>query len=199
VKRNLVNKDEEKAEALNAFFTSVFNSQTGYPQGSQPLVLEDREGEQNKPPIIQEEAVNDLLCHLDAYKSMGLDGIHPRVLRELAEELAKPLSIIYQQFWLTGEVPDDWRLASVTPIYKKGRKEDPGNYRPLSLTSVLWKIMQRFILSALNEHVKDNQGIRPSQHGFTRSCLTNLITFYDQVTHLVDEGKVVDVFYLNFS
>jgi len=54
-------------------------------------------GEQNKPTIIQEEAVNGLLHHLDTHKSMGLDGIHPRALRELAEELAKPLSIIYQQ------------------------------------------------------------------------------------------------------
>ena len=56
--------------------------------------LEGRDGEQNKPPIIQEEAVYDLLPHLDTHKSMGLDGIHPRVLRELAEELTKPLSII---------------------------------------------------------------------------------------------------------
>jgi len=70
-------------------------------------VLEDRDGEQNKPPIIQEEEVNELLCQLDTYKSMGPDGIHPRVLKELVEELAKPLSIIYQQYWLTGEVPDD--------------------------------------------------------------------------------------------
>ncbi|KAK4829691.1 hypothetical protein QYF61_006066, partial [Mycteria americana] len=123
---------------------------------------------------------------------MGLDGIHPRVLRELVEELAKPLSTIYQQSWLTGKVPDDWRLANVMPIYKKGRKEDPGNYRPVSLTSVLGKIM---------EHVQANQGIWPSQHGFMkgRSCLTNLISFYNKVTHLVDEGKVVDVVYLDFS
>ena len=67
---------------------------------------------------------------------MGLDEIHPRVLRELAEEIAEPLSIIYQRSLLTGEVPEDWRLANVTPTYKKGCREDPGNYRPVSLTSV---------------------------------------------------------------
>ena len=73
---------------------------------------------------------------------MGPGGIHPRVLRELVEELAKPLSIIYQQSWSTGEVPEDWRPANVTSIYKKGRREDPGNYRPVSLTSVPGDIME---------------------------------------------------------
>ncbi|GAB0208407.1 mitochondrial enolase superfamily member 1 [Grus japonensis] len=180
---------------------SIKKYQTSCPQGIQPPELEDRDREQNEPTIIQEEAVNDLLHHLDTHKSMGLDGIHLRVLRELVEVLTKPLSIIYQQSWLTGEVPDDWRLANVTPIYKKGQKEDPGTYRPVSLTSVPGKIMERFILSALTRHVQDNQGIRPSQHGFMkgRSCLTNLISFYDKVTHLVDEGKAVDVVYLDFS
>jgi len=131
---------------------------------------------------------------------MRPDGIHPRVLSELGEELAKPLSIIYQQSWLTGEVPDDWSIASVTPIYKRGWKEDLGNYRPVSLTSVPGKVMERFILSAFTGHVRDNQGIRPSQHWFVkgRSCLTSLISFYDQVTHLVDEGKAVDVIYVVF-
>ncbi|KAK4831740.1 hypothetical protein QYF61_018870 [Mycteria americana] len=126
--------------------------------------------------------VSDLLHHLDTHKSMGPDEIHPRVLKELADVLTKPLSIIYQQSWLTGEVPADWRLANVTPIYKKGRKEDPGNYRPVSLTSVPGKLMEQIILSAITRHVEDNQGIKPSQHGFRkgRSCLTNLISFYDK-------------------
>ncbi|GAB0207497.1 mitochondrial enolase superfamily member 1 [Grus japonensis] len=95
----------------------------------------------------------------------------------------------------------DWRLANGTPIYKKGRKEDLGNYKPVSLTSVPGKVTEQIILSAITQHVQDNQVIRPSQHGFMkgRSCLTHLISFYDKVTRLVDEGKAVDVVYLDFS
>lgn len=89
--------------------------------------------------------VSDLLHYL----SMGPDGIHPRVLRELAEELAKPFSTIYQQSWLSREVPIDWGLANVMPICKKGQKEDPGNYRPVSLTLLLGKVIEQIILSAI--------------------------------------------------
>jgi len=130
----------------------------------------------------------------------GLLSVH-RVLRELAEELVKPLSIIYQQSWLTGKVPAGWRLVSVMPIYKNGWKEDLGNYRPFSLTSVPGKITEWFILRALTRHVQENQGIRPRQQGFMkgRSSLANLISFYDQVIHVVDEAKAADVVYLGFS
>ncbi|KFP41737.1 hypothetical protein N324_06633, partial [Chlamydotis macqueenii] len=108
---------------------------------------------------IQVEIVNDLLHHLHTYKSMGPDGIHSRVLRELAEVLTKPLSIVYQQSWQTVEVPVDWRLANVTPIYKKGQKEDSKNYRAVSLTSVPWKVMEEIILSAIMWHIQDKQVI----------------------------------------
>ncbi|KAK4822040.1 hypothetical protein QYF61_006953 [Mycteria americana] len=189
---NTVTKDEEKAEVHNAFFASVFNSKTSCPPGTQSPELEERDREQNEAHIIQGEMVSNLLHRLDTHKSVGPDGIHPRVLRELAEVLTKPLSILYQQSWLTGEVPADWRLANVTPVYKKGWKEDPGNYRPVT---------EQIILSAITRHVQDNQVIRPSQHGFRkgRSCLTNLISFYDKVIRLMDEGKAVDVVYLDFS
>ncbi|GAB0181743.1 mitochondrial enolase superfamily member 1 [Grus japonensis] len=145
--------------------------------------------------------LSDLLYHLDTHKSMGPDGIHPKVLRETAEVLTKPPSTSYQQSWLTREVPVDWRLENVTPIYQKGWKEDLGNNRPSILTSVPGKGMEQIILSVIMWHIQDNQVIRLSQHGFMkgRFCLTNLISFYDKVTHLVDEGGAMDVVYLEFS
>ena len=81
---------------------------------------------------------------------MGLDEIHPRVLRELVEVTAEPLSITYQCSLLTGEVPEDWRFARVISIYKKGCKEDPRNCRPVSLTSVPGKIMEQIVLREIN-------------------------------------------------
>ena len=147
------------------------------------------------------ETVRELLLHLNCHKSMGPDRLHPKVLRELVGVIAEPLSALYQHSWLSGEVPEDWRLANVTPIYKKSRKEDLGNYRPVSLTSVPGKVMEQIILGEITWHVHGIQGIRPSQHEFMkgRLCLTNLISFYDWVTRLVDEGKAVDVLYLDFS
>ncbi|KFV98879.1 hypothetical protein N326_12673, partial [Eurypyga helias] len=110
-------------------------------------------------PIIQGEMVRDLLHHLDTHKSMGADGIHPRVLRELVEVLTKPLSILHQQSWLTGQVPVDWILANVVPVYRKGQKEDPGSYRPVSLALLPGKVMEQIILSAITQHMQDNQVI----------------------------------------
>jgi len=110
---------------------------------------------------------------------MELGRIHPRQLQELGEVLTKPLSIIFQQFWLSKEVPVDWKIANGEPIREKGRKGDLGSYRPFSLTSVLGKVIEQIILSAIPWHFQDNQGIRPSQRGFmkSRSCLTNVVSF----------------------
>ncbi len=132
------------------------------------------------------DTVRELLLHLDCHKSLGPDGLHTRVLRELVRVIADPLSTIYQRSWFSGEVPEDWRLADVTPIYKKGCKKDLGNYRPVSLTLVPGKVMEQITLSEITRHVHGIQGIRPSQHGFMkgRLYLTNLISFYDWVTRL---------------
>ena len=110
---------------------------------------------------------------------MGPNGLHRRVLRKLVDVVAKTLSIIPRQSWLTGDVLMDW-----------GWKDDSGSSRPISLSLVPGKVMEQIILGAIMDQFKINQGIRPSQHRFKNgiSCLTNLISFYDKVTRLVDEG-----------
>lgn len=164
--------------------------------------LEDREG-----AIIQSEMVSDLLHYLDTHRSMGLHGVYLRVPKEMAEELIKPLSIICHQSWLTGEVlaGADWNLANVTLIYKKGHKEDAGNYKNNQKDDPgNYRLSD---LDAGKSHGADCSQCHHIAHAGQpggqahsawvwkgKSCLSNLISFYNQVSLLVDQGKAVDMF-----
>ncbi|KAI8500844.1 hypothetical protein Bbelb_216620 [Branchiostoma belcheri] len=190
--------DAEKAEVLNYFFASVFTAEdmTIMPSiDSIPVAsrLEDID--------ISEEKVFEKLSELNQSKSAGPDNIHPRLLKELARHLCIPLNILFKKSLEAAKLPEGWKQAHVTPIHKKGNRSTPGNYRPVSLTSVVGKVMESIIRDSLVDHMMRNSLFTDAQHGFVpgRSCMTQLLVCTEAWTRSLQEGNPVDVIYLDFK
>lgn len=130
------------------------------------------------------------MTKLNRHKFMGLDNMHPRVLRDLAGAIAKPPSIIFEKSQPSSEILDEWKNGNIPLIFKKGRKEDLGDDRPVSLTSMPVKIMEHIPMEAILRHTQDKT-IQDSQYGFTkgRLCLTNLVALCDGGAAASQGGK----------
>ena len=144
-----------------------------------------------------------VLGRLKPNKSPGGDGLHPRVHVELKNDMATPLRMIFTRSLHEGQLPPSWKEANVTPIYKKGKRHIPGNYRPVSLTSMAGKCMEWLIRDAIMTHMTENDLPSPKQHGFIqgRSCVTQLLAvgLLDSWTLALDEGGNIDTIYLDFA
>ena len=110
-------------------------------------------------------------------KSPGVDDLYPRVLGELAAKLADPFTVIYKLSLKIGVVPWEWKEVNITPIFKKDPKRKVEKYRPISLTSVVCKILESFITQELHKHMFSNLLFTQAQHGFMNggSCVTQLL------------------------
>ena len=133
--------------------------------------------------------------------STGPDGISTRFLNDNIVGVSVPLSILFNKSLQSGLVPDDWRTAFVTHIFKKGSKSYPGNYCPISLTSFPCKLMESNMRDEMIDYFISNQLIKSFQHGFmtNKSCTTNLLKFLETITKQFDDGDPMDIIYLDFS
>jgi hypothetical protein len=193
--------DGEKANILNEYFASVF-TQEDLENIPEPVIQASKQNmSELQNMVVTEEQVRKALSTINEFKSPGPDGFHPKCLKELCNVLSKPISYLFNISLTTGKVPNDWKIANVTPIFKSGPKNTPGNYRPVSLTSVLCKLLERFIRDDIILHLTQHDFLTGKQHGFVsnRSCMTNLLQAMDDWTKLLDCNNNIDVLYLDFK
>ena len=141
------------------------------------------------------------LSSLDPNASMGEDPLHPRLLKLLAGELSFPLTIIFNASLRSGQLPALWLSSIIIPIFKKGSKFDPLNYRPISLTSSCCKVLERIIAAHLNKFLDEHCLISTEQFGFRAGCSTvdQLLLTYNDVTQMLDHRETIDLIFFDFQ
>ena len=190
--------DIEKAEILNSFLRSVYNDEdTGELPEAETTTQRYNICELRVTP----QSVEDKLLNLNPNKSAGPDGLHPRILRELAGPLAIPVCNLMNKCFEQGKIPEEWKDSNVTCIYKKGDKIDPGNYRPVSLTCILSKVAESFVKEYVYNYLETTNYLCEEQHGFLshRSCTTQLLLFSEILSKRIEDGLDTDVIYLDFQ
>ena len=150
----LISDSKEKANVLNDQFKSVFNEKITHDLPDMGHVSPFGPMESF---IITVPGVTKLLKSLKIHKAAGPDGIVPRLLFEFSEQLAPLLTFIFNKSIDSGKVPEDWRQANVAPIFKKGEKYKPSNYRPISLTCICCKLLEHIVVRSLMEQLENNK------------------------------------------
>ena len=195
---NKVECDEGKAECLNNFFASVYTAED---TSQIPTIPPRQVHTPMENIIVTKDKVLSKLNNLNITKAQGPDGIHPCMLYELRNELAEPLTILFNKSLEERTVPKDWKEAQITPIFKKGNRNAPTNYRPVSLTSVVCKVLESIIKAHMMEHLLSNDLISERQHGFVpkKGCSSNLLESVESWLNSLEQGDSVDIFFLDYS
>ena len=197
-KNGVIYSDKKmKAEILNEQFSSVFNKEENDnlpDKGHSPYPSMDK-------ITVTRKGVYLLLARTDPHKATGPDGISAQLLKTLADELAPVLQHLFQTSLDQGAVPRAWREAQVVPIFKKGDRNNPANYRPVSLTSICSKYLEHIIRSNVMDHLDSHQILTEAQHGFRkkRSTVSQLIETVHVMLSTLEKQKERDVIFLDFS
>ena len=182
----------EQADEFNGQFKDVFNKNE-YSQAP----LRNRSAPYMNDIVVLAEVVTKLLKGLNPSKALGQDDRHPRVLKEFASELGPVFAHLFQQSIDTGEIPKEWSLANVCPLFTKGDRSLARNYRPVSLTC---KLLEHIVCSNIMAHLDEHKLLSDS-HAFRKrhSCETQLINVINDWAKILDKGGQVDSFILDFA
>ena len=190
---------KEKAETFNNYFCTMFTDEN---LSILPTVCEeDYTGNRLDSFSIVPETVLKKLQDLNPGKSPGPDGWHPVFLKATADLIAAPLAHLFQKSLDEGYVPSEWRSACITAIHKKEAKDMCGNYRPVSITSIICKLIESIVRDQIVEHMLSNNLFSRKQHGFVpnRNCMTNLLTCLEIWTDMIEKGLPIDIIYTDFA
>jgi len=195
---NFMHSDPKvKANILNRQFASVF---TDDKTAASPDL-----GTSTHPTMndikINSAGIAKLMRNLNPHKATGPDGVPARLLKEIANEIAPAISTLFQATLNQGTIPAVWKEALVVPLFKKGNRSSPVNYRPVSLTSILCKLCEHVIHSAIINHLSANKILCDAQHGFrkSRSCDTQLILTINDLAKGLEDKEQTDLILLDFS
>ncbi|CAH8546979.1 unnamed protein product [Dicrocoelium dendriticum] len=191
--------DSDKARVLGEQYAGAFVREAALT--SVEFVPRVPDGSYLAEFTVGETQVLKLLQELYPSKAAGPDSIHPKLLHELAGELSGPLTMVFQKSLDTCTLPSEWKEAVICPIFKNGDRSLSANYRPVSLTSVVVKLLEKLVRDSLECHLNRFNLLSSAQHGFRKgfSCLTNSLVAREAWAEAVDNGHVVDVLFVDFS
>ena len=192
----IVSGDGEKAAILNNFFSQCFNT-------SVPALSEDdrstfvnndtMESDEHAELLCTEDEVLDMLRTLDTSKATGPDGISAVMLKSTAESIAKGITVLFNKSIESGEVPKEWKISAIVPIPKGDNSSQPNNYRPISLLSILSKLLERHMHKIIYKHLESTVPLALQQWGFRpkRSTVSALIDVTNRWFQSLDNGKEI--------
>ena len=185
------------ANVFNEYFSTVFNKKDSYENRAKTEALHKKIEDREQSIVFTAENVLRNIGKFKTNKSPGIDGITSTYALKIKEIIVNPLVHIFNRSFQNNEIPLDWKRANIIPIFKKGSKKLVENYRPVSLTGIFGKTMEREIKNYLEEFLLNNKIIKGSQHGFSRgkSCTSNLLVFQDSILKMLDEGSSVEIIY----
>ena len=195
-KSKILDNDKAKANAFNSYFSSVCVKDNGISPHCKQTICE--------PLETIEVSEIDIVTSINRLKSnltCGPDGLPPMLFKQIKNSLIVPLTIIFNQLLSVAAVPEVWKKAIITPVFKKGAAGNVCNYRPISITCVASKIMERIISNKIMEHLNINSILHPAQHGFLkgRSTCSNLLECINDWTIYLQSGHGTTIIYVDFS